>query len=55
MAATIYVLHNIQSIPGTGTEPKRTDAGTGTFKILRTGTFILIYKVPEPNRNFYII
>jgi len=56
MAATIYVLHNIQSIPGTGTEPKRTDAGTGTFKILRTGTgtetFILINKGPGPIRSF---
>jgi len=29
---------------GTGTEPKRTKS--------ETGTFILINKVPEPNRNF---
>jgi len=42
--------------PGTGTKPKRTGSETGTFKIFRTGTgtetFILINKVPEPNRNF---
>jgi len=39
---------------GTGTKPKRTGSGTGTFKILRTGTetFILINKVPEPNHHF---
>jgi len=41
-------------IAGTGTEPKRTSSRTGTFKILRTGTgtFVLIYKVPELSRNF---
>jgi len=38
----------------TGTEPKITGFGTETFKILKTGTetFLLINKVPEPNRNF---
>jgi len=38
--------------PGTGTESKRTGSGTGTFKILRTETFILMNKVPEPSRSF---
>lgn len=33
---------------------KKIGYGTGTFKILRTGTgnFILLKKVTEPNRNF---
>jgi len=39
---------------GTETKPKRTGSGTGTFKILRTETFILINKVPETNRVFLI-
>jgi len=43
-------------LAGTGTEPKRTGSGIGTFKILKTGTrtetIISINKVPEPNRNF---
>jgi len=40
----------------TGIEPKRTGSGTGTFKVLRTGTesFILINKLPEPNWSFLI-
>jgi len=60
-ALTIYMLlrRELLIVPsaGTGTEPQRTSSGTGTFKILRTGTgtFILMYKVPEPNWNFYII
>jgi len=33
--------------PRTGTEPKRTGSGTGTFKILRTETFIYLnYLLP---------
>jgi len=38
---------------GTGTEPKRTCSGSGTFEILKTCTgieaFILMNKVPELN------
>jgi len=38
---------------GIGTEPIiRAGSRTGTFRILRPETFILINKVPEPNRNF---